>query len=130
MIILLLISVAVMVLIPLISQKRTVARWMPIRNNVGAITALNYGNNPIERVGIGTSAAPYADPASKLAVDTLAVVTKSDSDSNPSILWTDNFVDEVFQKKTKLVFTDSIILGQKFNLSAETSENFTPSYSK
>jgi len=54
LIILLLISIAVMVLIPLISKKTLTARWVPIKNDAGTtIEALAYGTTPYERVGIG-----------------------------------------------------------------------------
>lgn len=61
MIILLLISIAIMVLIPLISQKTTFPRWMPIKN-ADKIEAITYGDNYLQRVGIGANVTSETNP--------------------------------------------------------------------
>ena len=58
MIILIMVSVAVMLLIPLITKKTDYPRWVPLKNNAGNVVALGYGINNFQRVGVG-SINPY-----------------------------------------------------------------------
>ena len=58
MVILMMISLAIMLLIPLISQKTNVPRWMPIKDENDVITSITYGTAGSHRVNIGATNYP------------------------------------------------------------------------
>ncbi|MCR4881075.1 MAG: tail fiber domain-containing protein [bacterium] len=96
MIILVLISVAVMALIPLMNAKKTDSpKWSPIRDNDKNIVGTYYGLKNMDRVGLANVDPYNVNINAKLALSKLFL--KSSSDIN-GIVWSDNFVNSGYEK--------------------------------
>ena len=91
MIILVLVSVAVMALIPLITQKTTLPKWKI--EGTEADTHIFYGNGPNDRVGLN-EVNPY-EKGAKLALKNLAVNYTA---NNNSIAWGSMFSNSAYSK--------------------------------
>ena len=88
MIILMLISIAIMALIPLmLPHKNYIPRWKEVRDNAGGnVVAIAYGRGPDDMVGIAED--PYTRSA-KLSVNSLSIKNQAPDDS---IFWGDNYI--------------------------------------
>jgi len=118
LIILMLISIAIMGLIPLLSKKVNAPKWMQSRENPDTIT---FGTNAMHRVGFG-GADPYTtDDSAKVAVSSLAFGTNPSAGLNGASVNIGYTYDTTSGTYTAYNIDDSLVVGMNTSSSATNS---------
>ena len=112
LIILMLISIAIMGLIPLLSKKVNAPKWMQSRVNPN--TSITFGTSVANRIGIGQGAEPYSAPEAKMTVKSLFMGNSPGYPNAASSISLGYKLDNI-GKYTPYAPTKSVVLGMNIN---------------